>query len=223
MTVPKTPPTTEEQQVPAVLERLYAPLVDKLNLTPEQSRSFYQVILDNKTRGQAQMTDLLRHEDLGRMAKTLAGFQEETDASLQTLLGAAKFAEYQAYQKGAGDRGILERTKDDFAESPLTGDQQQSLLKAMEAGRIAVGNTAGTSDAGFSVADTSDVMNKKLSRQESIDQHILQQAANFLSPAQLTILSSTQARMMAARKNGYAKARATFGNQDPDSKPPTTG
>jgi hypothetical protein len=86
---------------------------------------------------------------------------------------------------------------------------------AMEAGRKAVGNTAGSSDAGFSVADTIEVMNKKLSRQESIDQHILQQAAGFLSPTQLKILRSTQAKMMAGRKNGYAKARAMFGDQNP--------
>jgi len=32
----------------AILERLYAPLVKKLNLTSEQSKRFFQVILENK-------------------------------------------------------------------------------------------------------------------------------------------------------------------------------
>jgi len=149
------------------------------------------------------------------LAKIVADFQKEADASLQSLLGAANFAQCQEYQTGIGDRGILERTKDDFADRPLTEEQQHRLLMAMEAGRKAVGNTAGSSDAGFSVADTIEVMNKKLSRQESIDQHILQQAAGFLSPTQLKILRSTQAKMMAGRKNGYAKARAMFGDQNP--------
>ena len=157
------------------------------------------------------MAELLRHEDLSRMAKTVAEFQRETDASLRDLLGAADFASYEEYQGGVGDRGILERTKDDFAESPLTEEQQQRLLKAMQSGRKAFGDLGGA--VGFSVADTSDVVIEKLSRQESIDQHVLQLAASFLSPVQLKILGSTQAKMMTARRNGYAKARAMFGER----------
>ena len=221
MTASKIPTATEEEQATAILERLYALLVKKLNLTLEQSKGFYQVILENKMKGQAQMADLLRHEDLGRMAEAIADFQKEMDASLQALLGVANFARYQEYQTGIGDRSLMERTKNDFAEHPLTEEQQQRLLVAMEAGRKATGNTAGSSDAGFSIADTIEVMNTKLSRQESIDQHVLQQAASFLSPAQLKILSSTQAKMIAQRKNGYAKARAMFGDQNRDSKPST--
>jgi hypothetical protein len=219
MTRSKIPATNEEQQAAAMLERLYAPLVKKLGLTPEQSRGFYQEIFDNKMKGQAQMAELLRHEDLNRMARTVADFQKETDARLQTLLGSANFAQYQEYQIGIGDRGVLERTKDDFAEHPLTEEQQQLLLEAMEAGRRAAGNATGSGNAGFSVADTAEVMDQKLTRQESIDRHILQQAAGFLSPAQLKILSSTQAKLLAARKNGYEKARAMFGDRNRDSKP----
>jgi hypothetical protein len=215
MTESKIPTTTEEQQALAILGRLYAPLLQKLNLTSEQHEGFYQVILEKNSKGQAQMTDLLRHEDLSRMAKMVADFRKEADASLQSLLGAANFAQYQEYQTSVGDRSILERTKADFAECPLTQEQQDSLLVAMQTGRIADGG----SDAGFSVADTIEVMDQKVSRQESIDQHILQQAAAFLSPTQLKILSSTQAKMMSDRKIGYAKARAMFGDQNRDPKP----
>jgi hypothetical protein len=203
-------PMTDEVML-AMLEQLYAPLIKKLNLTSEQSRRFYQVIFDNKMRGHAQMADLFRHENLSRMAKTVADLQKETDASLQALLGAANFAQYEEYQTSVGDRGMLERTKDDFAESPLTEEQRQHLLKAMESGRKAIGNSTSGSMVGFSVADTSEVMNEKLSRQESIDQYVLQQAAGFLSPVQLKILSAIQAKMMCARKNGYAKTLAMFG------------
>jgi hypothetical protein len=202
------PATTEVTCAMAVLEQLYAPLVKTLNLMPEQSRRFYQLILDNKMRGQAQMAELLRHEDPGRMARTVAEFQRETDASLRALLGAADFARYEEYQTSIGDRGILERTKGDFAESPLTEGQRQSLLKAMESGRKAFGDPGGA--MGFSVADTSNVVNEKLSRQESIDQHVLQLAAGFLSPLQLKILGLAQDRMMNARRSGYAKARVMF-------------
>jgi hypothetical protein len=203
--------TGEAALAAAVLERLYAPLIKKLNLSSEQSRRFYEVILDDKMKRQAQVTDLLRHEDFGRMATAIADIQKETDASLQALLQPAEFGQYREYQSGVGDRGLLEQKKSDFAESPLAEDQQQLLLNAMESGRKAAGNFTGDSPVVFSVADTPEEMNEKLSRQEFIDQHVLQQAADFLSPLQLQILSSAQSRMMTARKNGYAKAREMFG------------
>lgn len=207
--MPTNPATSEVMR--AILEQLYAPLINTLNLTSEQSGRFYQLILDNKMRGQAQMANLLRHDDPSSMAKTIAEFQKETDASLRALLGAAGFARYEEYKTSVGDRGILEQTKDDFAESPLTEEQQQRLLKAMEAGRKAFAGSGGV--VRFSVADTSDVMNEKMSRQESIDQHVRQLAAGFLSPVQLKILGSTQARMMTARRNGHAQAQAMFGER----------
>lgn len=190
----------------AQLERLYGPLVEQLNLTAEQSRRFYEVILDDKMKREAQMTNLLRDEDFSRMARNSADIQKETDASLQALLGAANFAHYQEFQPSVGDRALLEMMKGDFAENPLTEEQQQHLLKSLESGR----KTAGSGVA-FSIADSNDVMKEKLSRQESIDRHVLQQAAGFLSPVQLQILGSAQARMMTARKKGYAKAREIFG------------
>jgi hypothetical protein len=208
----KIPATTFEPPAAALLERLYAPLVEKLSLTPQQSREFYQVILDNKLQGQAQMADLLRHEDPNRMNRTVADLQKELATRLQALLGDAHFAQYQEYQAGVADRGLVELAKADFADHPLTEEQQQRLLAAMAVGRKTVANIAGGNDAGFSVADTSEVMDKKLGRQEAIDRYILQQAAGFLSPAQLKILGATQARMMAARKDGYAKVRAMCGN-----------
>lgn len=201
-------PTIPEKEAPLIaqLERLYGPLVKQINLASEPSRRFYEVILDDKMKRQAQMTNLLRDEDFGRMARANADIQKETDESLQALLGVTNFAHYQEYQTSIGDRGFLEMMKGDFAKSPLTEEQQQQLLKAMESGRKAAG-----SGVAFSIADSNDVMNEKLGRQEIIDQHVLQQAAGFLSPAQLQVLGSAQARMMTGRKNGYAKAREMFG------------
>ena len=200
----------------AVLEQLYAPLIKSLSLTSEQSRRFYEVIHDNKMKRQVQVTDLLRHEDFDRMAKAIADIQKETDTSLQSLLGATSFAQYQKYQVSVGDRGTLALMKRDFAESPLTEEQQEHLLKAMESGRKAFGKSTAGSVVEFSIADTSDVTNEKLNRQESIDQHVLQLAAGFLSPQQLKILESAQARMMTARKNGFARARKVFGEPGRD-------
>jgi hypothetical protein len=66
-------------------------------------------------------------------------------------------------------------------------------------------------------------MIQKVSRQESMDQHILQQAAGFLSYTQVKILSLAQARKLAGRKKGCAKAQAMFRDQNRDSKPSISG
>jgi len=195
-----------------VLERRYSPLVKQLGLAPEQSEKFYQMLLANKMNGLAQRTELLCHGDIGRMTKVVADFQKATDARLRALLGDANFSQYQEYQVGVGDRTTLDLMENDFAANPLTEEQQQRLLKAMESGRRAFGDANGGSNAGFSIADTSDVMKQKLKRQESIDQQVLQQAAGFLSPAQLQILSSAQAKFRAWRKDGHAKAQEMFGD-----------
>lgn len=109
------------------------------------------------------------------------------------------------------DRYALEMMKSDFAKKPLTEEQQEQLLNAMDSARIAVGDPVTGGVVKFSISDTNEVMNEKLSRQQMIDQHVLKQAAGFLSPIQLQILGSAQARMMTARKSGYAKAREMFG------------
>ena len=214
MVMSKIPEAIEAMRPEAakVLEQRYSPLVKQLGLAPEQSERFYQILLANKMHGLAQRTDLLCHGDIGRMSKIVADFQKETDASLQALLGDANFSQHQEYQAGVGDRSTLELMKNDFAEHPLTEEQEQCLLQVMESGRKTLGGATGGSDAGFSIADTSDVMKQKLKRQESIDQQVLQQAAGFLSPAQLQILSSAQAKWRAFRKNGYAKAQEMFGD-----------
>ncbi len=204
---------TMRPEAAKMLERFYGPLVKQLNLAPEPSEKLYQILLDQKMHGLAQMTELLRHSDPARMSREVADFQKETDARVQTLLGDAHFAQYREYQAGIGDRGFLELMKNDFAEHPLTEEQQQNLLKTMASGRQALTGATGHTDAGPGIADSVEVMEQKLKRQESLDTRILQTAAGFLSPAQLQILGSAQTRFRTWRKNGHAKGQAMFGDR----------
>jgi hypothetical protein len=206
-------PAIESMRLEAakMVERLYSPLVAQLHFTPEQSQEFYGVLLDNKMNGIAQKSELLSHGDIGRMSRTVADFQKEMNASLQTLLGEANFAQFQEYQAGVGDRGALELMKIDFAQNPLTDEQQQQLLKAMKAARKTAGIPVTHRDAEFSIADTNDVITQKLMRQEAINEYVLQQASDFLTSAQLQILRTWLATQIKFRKEGHAKAKEMFG------------
>jgi len=107
--------------------------------------------------------------------------------------------------------------KIDFAPSPLTGEQLQQLLKAMEAGRKTAEDAATGGDAEVSIADTSEVMNQKLIRQEATNENVLQKAADFLTPAQLQILGTWLATQIKSRREGHAKMREMFGNNGKSS------
>lgn len=200
-----------------MIERLYSPLAAQLQLTPEQSEEFYRLLLDHKMNGIAQRSGLLSHGDIGRMCRTVADLQKEMNASLQPLLGEANFVQFQEYQAGVGDRGALEMMKSDFERNPLTGEQQERLLKTMEAARKTVEGAATGKYAEFSIADTSDEINQKLIRQEAIDEDVLQQAADFLPSAQMQILRTWLARRNKFRKEGHAKAQEMFGDSGKSS------
>ncbi len=199
-------------QTAKMIRRLYAPLTGQLNLTPEQTDKFYQVLTDNKMSVSFQKSDVVAAGgDTAALEKIAADVQKETDASLQSLLGETGFAQYQVYQSSVPDRGLLEQMKDDFADNPLTDDQNQRLLQAMQAARQAVTNNM--SAIGFSITDTSAATDQKLQQQEAINQQVLQQAADFLSPAQLQTLGSSQSNIMNARRAGFAIAQKMFGVQ----------
>lgn len=61
------------------------------------------------------------------------------------------------------------------------------------------------------------MINQKLIRQEAINQNVLQQAAYFLSSAQLQVLRTWLARQLEFRKEGHAKALEMFGDNGKSS------
>jgi hypothetical protein len=210
----KIPPEFDSMRGEAakMVERLYRPLVEELDLTSQQGEAVYQILLEFKMSGIVQRAELLCHEDVSKLAKSADETQKDTDERLLALLGEAKFSQYQKYQTSVGDRGTLEMIRSDFAAQPLTEEQRMGLLRAMSSARRECGGDPG-GKVGFSIADASDVTAQKLKRQASVDQQILQQAAAFLSPAQGQILDAALAKLRAWRQEGFAKAQEMSGNR----------
>lgn len=194
-------------QLAAALKKQYDPLLKQLNLTPEQSDSFYQILLDsrmaNMGRGEAMFSG--SKEDA---AKALADSKQELETSLQNLLGSDGYAQYEQYQTVYAARTQMDQMKSDFADSPLTDDQQQQLLQAIETAQ----KTAVTPNAGLSVTDTASAMEENLQQQAAVNQQVLQQASNFLSSAQLQILATSQSNRINLEKGGFELAQKMFGS-----------
>lgn len=195
----------------------YGSLVKQLNLTPDTADKFYQTLLDNKMAAMTNSTDYLAQGDMTGLKEASVAAEKQLNASLQDLLGSEGFAQYQQYQSGLGDRMLLDQMKGNFADNPLTDDQQQRLLQLMQTTRQAVsgGGSASLRLGGqeFSVATSPDAMNRQLEQEQTIQQQVLQQAADFLSPAQLQTLGAAQSNQINLEKMGFAMAQKMFGTQ----------
>jgi RNA polymerase sigma factor (sigma-70 family) len=179
-----------------VLRKQYAPLLKQLNLTPEQADTFYKLLLDNQFNYKEQAA---------------GNSGQELETGLQTLLGDSGYTQYQDYKSGVEARAQLDQMTGDFAENPLTDDQQQQLVKVMTAAQNTV---TGANDAvKFNVNDPAAAMAQNLQLQENINQQVLQQAADFLSPAQLQTFASSQSNSLNMERTGYALAQKMFGAQ----------
>jgi hypothetical protein len=193
------------------LKKQYDPLVKQLNLTPEQSDAFYQLLLDNQMTNMQRGASLLSGGSKADAAQAIRDSQQAMGTSLQALLGDAGYAQYQEYQSMAASRMELDQMKSDFADNPLTDDQQQQLVQSMKTAQSAM---AGTNNIiKFDVTDPAAAMQQNLQQQEAVNQQVLEQAADFLSEAQLQTLATSQSNRIALERTGYEMAQRMFGMQ----------
>jgi RNA polymerase sigma factor (sigma-70 family) len=180
----------------ATAKMMYAPLIKELHLSPEQADKFYNKIVDNGLKGLAAMqSGKLSPDDMKANTQAL-------EADLQSLLGDTGYAQYQNFTKNdMADQTMLTVMKNDFGDNPLSDTQQQQLLQAMKAARQ---STTANSPLDPSQANPSDklaMLDQTLQQQEQMNQSVFQQAAAFLSPAQLQTLGMSQSNMIAMQKS----------------------
>ena len=118
----------------------YGTLAKQLNLTPEQTDKFYQILIDSSLNAAEKGLSMMSGENSTNGTPSAADQKKQTDADLQALLGDDGFSQYTAYQKTLADRMQLNQIKNDFTDSPLSDDQQKRLLQVMITARQ---NTAG--------------------------------------------------------------------------------
>jgi len=174
----------------ATEKMMYAPLVKQLNLSAEQADKFYDLLVDHGVKSIQAMQS-------GNSADTEANTQS-LEADLQSLLGNDGYAQYLDYTKNdMASQTALTLLKNDFADNPLSDAQQQQLLQAMNTARRSV-TAANPLDPSQPNASS---MDQVLKQQEQMNQSVLQQAAAFLSPAQLQTLATSQSNMIAMQKS----------------------
>jgi hypothetical protein len=155
--------------------------------------------------------------------------QKANEQQIRDFLGDDRFAQYQEYQKTAGERMQLNTFRQQAgAEYSLTDQQSEQLLTFMsEEKQAATANGQTPPDrsqrqAGLQAAFSDDQTEKLLQAQETIDQRVYDRAQTILSPDQLTAFGKFQKSQLQMMRMGMSMARKMFGNDAVPASPPAS-
>lgn len=171
----------------------YEPLFKQLNLTPENSEKFAQLVGDLWARGTAAVSG----DDSAK--QELHDANEKTSQELASLLGQDGYKSYKEFEMQMPARATIKQLDDKLGEGRLTDDQGTKLaaLVMSEPYELTHG-MSGDLDKAF-LGSQSDI-DEHLQKVQESQQRILQQASSFLSSNQLSALEMVQRNSIAAQK-----------------------
>jgi len=203
-----------------MIKKQYASLIKQLNLSPEQSDQFYSILLDQQASAMSNSMDLISGGDKAANAtKATQAATALADSQIQALLGDDGFAQYKAFQDALPDKMLLDQMTPEFADNPLTPDQQQQLLQIMRTERENASHLPGQADPQSNPADIAGTMDRAMQQEQQANQQVLQEAAAFLSPPQLQSLGTAQSNLFNMQKAGAAMAQSMFGSASNGNQP----
>lgn len=141
-------------------------------------------------------------------AKTKA-IKDEYDAKLKAMLGDAKVAELEGYERTAGDRMMFAQVESQFATAgaPLSAEQRNGVLSLMQQERLKLPPSAfergndNPAEAMKAMQDEKAVADW-LVREEQLDAAVVSRANKLLSPDQVSILEKSLKQMAEMKKFG---------------------
>jgi len=188
--------------------RSYAKLFADLHLTPEQTASMKDLMI-NRTMASADMITAAMSgqadpAQLQAQAVQVKAEQAAIDDQIKQLLGDDNYAQYHAYGKTLSERMVVTQVADQLADSPraVGADQEQQLFDAMVEERQNFKFTTDFSDPSKlkgNVASYYTEVNKQryLQELEQLSQSYLARAQSILSPDQLAAFQSSLASQQA--------------------------
>lgn len=190
----------------SMLDQRYAALFKSLiqsgKLTPEQVEAFKNLMVErqNTMRDIRQSAREQGITDRSQIDALVKSTQAELDAQLQNTLGAAAYAEYQAYEKTAPQRNFVNQLAQglSYGSAPLNDAQSQQLIDILaktteSGGNRRQGGFGGPGGGGGNV---------------TITDAALTAAATVLNPTQLAALTEMQ-RQQKAQEELRQQLRAT--------------
>lgn len=219
------------EQQRGVIGAMYGPLFRQLNLNPEQTAAFEQLLANQQARGMDMAGALLGgdEEARARAIEQMAAQQREADDQIRALLGESGYASYLEYQDTMGERAAMQQFSQQMSGggAPLTDAQSQALTRIMTEERRratwAPGDTVYSSDPSRRALDA--VMSESagrqmLEQQRQVNQQVLDQAAGVLNAGQLEALRRFQENQLRMQRFGLEMGRRFLGRDSGDSGAP---
>jgi hypothetical protein len=209
------------QQQRMMMDQLYAPLVKRMGLTPEEAAQFKDMQADNVVNAAGKAFSMFGGAaDAGQAgdSKSLAADQKSFDARMRVFLGDARYAQYEAYQETAAQRMQLnafqQQARSDYN---LTEPQTEALLAIMKeeaknvaaAGGLAL-EGADKDPAKIKALLTDGKMDELLQSQETVNQRIYERARTFLAPGQLAAFGTFRTNQLQMMRVGLNMAKKMF-------------
>jgi hypothetical protein len=224
------------QQQGLVMDMMYGGLFKELQLTPEETDQFKELLLDHQMKAMEAGGAFLKLQgqetDQTAAMNELAGAQKESDAQIKAFLGDDRYGQFKEYQETMAERMTLSQFSQQMAggQNPLSADQSQQLLEIMKQEKKGTAPALGESGADGSLGAANwqammseGKMNDFLKQQEDLNQRVLERAKAVLTPEQLEAFATHQASQLQMQRMGVTMAVKMFGGEKSDSPPPSTG
>lgn len=208
-----------------MIDKNYAPYFTSLNLTPEQSSSLKDLILNrglvDAEAGMSMLSgdnnDPAKRKEIMDKTKT---DRDAVNSQIKDFLGEDNYTQFQTYEKTIPDRMSLNMYKDQQGSGPgaLNPDQEAQLIQVMGDERQNFKFTTDYSDQSKFNGDiasyfTEDKINKFYQESEELNQHYLDRAKTILTPEQVDPFTKFLNSQREMQKAGFKMAMTMFGQK----------
>ncbi|HUS37122.1 MAG TPA: hypothetical protein VM680_17385 [Verrucomicrobiae bacterium] len=205
-----------------MIDKMYGKLFSDLHLTPDQTASLKEMLLNKQSAGAEIGLSMLSGgaeadpTKTADLAKKVKAGSDAADAEIKAFLGDEKFAQLKAYEKTTADRMAISGFKDQLnAGAALTPEQEQQLIEAMSQTRDNFKFTTDLSDktklAGdFSAMFNEETVNRYIEEMDQLNQHYVGNAQNILTPDQLESFRKHLNNQQAMQKMGMQMGAKMF-------------
>jgi len=188
-------------QQTAALRGLYGDYARQANLSPDEENRFFQLLQDRQMALMDSSAKMMTGGAIDMKAATAA--TNTTDEALKYLLGDARYAQYQEFEKALPDRvQVLQFSHQLSAQgAPLTDSQVKVLIQIMSEERLSapsfVSENAPGSQQALSMSPADVDRYSRLI--DSVNGRVYKRAASILTAPQLNTFAVFQRNMATAQ------------------------
>ena len=222
----------EQQRM--MMDQMYAPLIKKLGLTPDETTQFKNLLADNAMKAVDSASSMfggLGSSNQTQAVSALADSQKSFEEQVKAFLGDDRYAQYKDYQETVGERTLLNQFKQQAGSDYNLNDQQtEALLTFMKEEQKSVAATTGlplgqtdNDPAKLQSLFSDGKVDELLQAQDTVAQRVYDRARTILSPDQMDTLGRYQTNRMQMMRMGMNMMRTMFKPDQPPAGPPPAG